>query len=375
MKKTAPKAAQKNVQPDLFNSSFSFPKKAKIKRLKLSRLKHLKLPKRRPSKSEIITFIGGFIFGFLFVLLFLTDAEKAPQIIYKTIERPPLEKFIPEEPHPEETTLICSPAPAGPVKPPAPTIKPAPQKHIPLWQKNALPIAEKIPADAKVIALIIDDMGIDKKRTKKISELPAPLTMSFIAYADHLPEQMTKAKEDKKELMLHIPMQPANDKIDSGPNTFKTNMDAALIAQVLQITMPQELLNIGVVGINNHMGSLFTANEKSMKAFFRAFKPYDLFFIDSVTSKDSVGLKLADKEHIAAAARNIFIDNMDDENYILGQLKKLEDAAQDNGFAIGIGHPHDGTINTLKKWLPTLKAKQLYLVPASYVVTRRLSET
>ena len=365
MKKTAPKAAQKNVQPDLFNSSFSFPKKAKIKRLKLSRLKHLKLPKRRPSKSEIITFIGGFIFGFLFVLLFLTDAEKAPQIIYKTIEKPPLEKFIPEEPHPEETTTV---------KPAAPAIKPAPQKHIPLWQKNALPPVEKIPADAKIIALIIDDMGIDKKRTKKISELPAPLTMSFIAYADHLPEQMTKAKENKKELMLHIPMQPANDKIDSGPNTFKTNMDASLIAQVLQISMPQELLDIGVVGINNHMGSLFTADEKSMKAFFHAFKPYDLFFIDSVTSKDSVGLKLADKEHIAAASRNIFIDNKDDENYILGQLKKLEEAAQENGFAIGIGHPHDGTINALKKWLPTLKAKGLYLVPASYVVTRRLSE-
>ena len=365
MKKAAPKAAQKNVQPDLFNSSFSLPKKTKIKRLKLSRLKRLRLPKRRPSKSEIITFIGGFIFGFLFVFLFLTDAEKAPQIIYKTIEKPPLEKFIPEEPHPEENTTI---------KPPAPAIKPAPQKHIPLWQKNALPPAEKIPADAKVIALIIDDMGIDKKRTKKISELPAPLTMSFIAYADHLPEQMTKAKEDKKELMLHIPMQPANDKIDSGPNTFKTNMDAALIAQVLQISMPQELLDIGVVGINNHMGSLFTADEKSMKAFFRAFKPYDLFFIDSVTSKDSVGLKLADKEHIAAASRNIFIDNKDDENYILGQLKKLEDAAKENGFAIGIGHPHDGTINAIKKWLPSLKAKQLYLVPASYVVTRRLSE-
>jgi len=365
MKKAAPKTAQKNVQPDLFNSSFSLPKKTKIKSLKLSRFKRLRLPKRRPSKSEIITFIGGFIFGFLFVFLFLTDAEKAPQIIYKTIEKPPLEKFIPEEPHPEETTTV---------KPPAPTIKPAQQKHIPLWQKNALPPAEKIPADAKVIALIIDDMGIDKKRTKKISELPAPLTMSFIAYADHLPEQMTKAKEDKKELMLHIPMQPANDKIDSGPNTFRTDMDAALIAQVLQISMPQELLDIGVVGINNHMGSLFTADEKSMKAFFRAFKPYDLFFIDSVTSKDSVGLKLADKEHIAAASRNIFIDNKDDENYILGQLKKLEEAAEENGFAIGIGHPHDGTINALKKWLPSLKAKQLYLVPASYVVTRRLSE-
>jgi len=365
MKKAAPKTAQKNVQPDLFNSSFSLPKKTKIKSLKLSRFKRLRLPKRRPSKSEIITFIGGFIFGFLFVFLFLTDAEKAPQIIYRTIEKPPLEKFIPEEPHPEETTTV---------KPPAPTIKPAQQKHIPLWQKNALPPAEKIPADAKVIALIIDDMGIDKKRTKKISELPAPLTMSFIAYADHLPEQMTKAKEDKKELMLHIPMQPANDKIDSGPNTFRTDMDAALIAQVLQISMPQELLDIGVVGINNHMGSLFTADEKSMKAFFRAFKPYDLFFIDSVTSKDSVGLKLADKEHIAAASRNIFIDNKDDENYILGQLKKLEEAAEENGFAIGIGHPHDGTINALKKWLPSLKAKQLYLVPASYVVTRRLSE-
>ena len=41
-------------------------------------------------------------------------------------------------------------------------------------------------------------------------------------------------------------------------------------------------------------------------------------------------------------------------------------------MAIGIGHPHDGTIAALAEWLPTLEAKGFAVVPVSTIVERRM---
>jgi hypothetical protein len=38
---------------------------------------------------------------------------------------------------------------------------------------------------------------------------------------------------------------------------------------------------------------------------------------------------------------------------------------------VAIGHPHDVTIEALKRWLPSLDARGIALVPVSTVVARR----
>ncbi len=47
--------------------------------------------------------------------------------------------------------------------------------------------------------------------------------------------------------------------------------------------------------------------------------------------------------------------------------KKLIKQANDHGSAIGIGHPHQATLDALKRELPKLKGK-VRLVPASRLV-------
>jgi polysaccharide deacetylase 2 family uncharacterized protein YibQ len=47
--------------------------------------------------------------------------------------------------------------------------------------------------------------------------------------------------------------------------------------------------------------------------------------------------------------------------------------ARCTGAAVAIGHPHDGTIAALARWLPTLEERGFALVPISRIVAHNLA--
>ena len=77
----------------------------------------------------------------------------------------------------------------------------------------------------------------------------------------------------------------------------------------------------------------------------------------------------AEMLQVPFAERDIFIDHVDDPNFIRAQLGRLIKRARRQGYAIGIGHPHENTYQVLKEMLPKLR-KEAQLVPASMVVQR-----
>ena len=40
-----------------------------------------------------------------------------------------------------------------------------------------------------MVAIVLDDLGLDRKRTERAIGLPGPLTLSFMTYAEELPRQ------------------------------------------------------------------------------------------------------------------------------------------------------------------------------------------
>ncbi|HEU0118157.1 MAG TPA: divergent polysaccharide deacetylase family protein, partial [Alphaproteobacteria bacterium] len=70
-------------------------------------------------------------------------------------------------------------------------------------------IAPPHPVTGKMqIAIIIDDVGLDMKGSKRAVQLPAPVTLSYMPYATRLKEQTRDARDHGHELMLHMPMEP-----------------------------------------------------------------------------------------------------------------------------------------------------------------------
>ena len=215
-----------------------------------------------------------------------------------------------------------------------------------------------------VVAVVIDDMGISKKRTADIISLQAPLTASFLTYGKELDNQVKNAGEAGLEIMVHTPMEP-HSKADLAPDTLTTRMDTEEIKSGLKI-MLDKFHN--VKGINNHMGSKLTEDFERMNAVMEVLSERDLFFLDSKTTAFSVAKKAAKQNLVSYATRHVFLDNENKADYILKQLAIAERIARRNGYAVAIGHPKTGTYQALKQWLPTLEEKKIKLVPMSEIV-------
>ncbi|MBQ8436445.1 MAG: divergent polysaccharide deacetylase family protein, partial [Alphaproteobacteria bacterium] len=123
-----------------------------------------------------------------------------------------------------------------------------------------------------------------------------------------------------------------------------------------------------ISGINNHMGSLFTEHAEKLAPVMDILRRRGLFFLDSKTSAKSVAKQVAADYAVAYAHRHVFLDNTNEKDYVLKQLALTERIARRNGYAVAIGHPKHATFLALKEWLPTLKQKNIKMLPLSQVV-------
>lgn len=242
---------------------------------------------------------------------------------------------------------------------------------VPAWRRYA--VRAEVTDGHPLIAVLIDDAGLNRRNTARLVDLPGPLTFAFMTYADALEKQSAAARAHGHELMLHVPMEPLDHALNAGPNALETELDSAELRR--RINWGLDRLE-GYVGINNHMGSRFTAWEPGMALVMQELKRRGLLYVDSRTIADSVADRIAERYSVPHADRDVFLDNDEEGAAVTERLVDLEAVARKHGMAIGIGHPHDGTIAALAEWLPTLAQKGFILVPVSTVVERRMeSET
>ncbi|WP_193170436.1 divergent polysaccharide deacetylase family protein [Nisaea nitritireducens] len=262
------------------------------------------------------------------------------------------------EPVPEE---VAKPAPA--VIPPIVDLMPA---KTPAWIRNA--VAYRAEGGKPMIALVIDDVGIDRKRSDAVVALPAPLTLSFLTYGHDLDRQTAAARARGHELMVHVPMQPKSADADPGPKVLRVRDTPVQLAEKLEWGLGR--FN-GYVGVNNHMGSRFTTDQTGMQAVMAALGSRGLFFLDSVTAPDSAGVSTARAAGVPVLTRDVFLDNEDTPEEVRYRLEQVEKIALRTGTAIAIGHPHDATITVLRDWIPDAVSRGFAIVPVSALVRKR----
>ncbi len=294
--------------------------------------------------------------------------DGVPLVTPMAIEPPLREEQIapPADPLPHaepisDPPVVTAPEPMQPASPAILGEAPAAA-----WQINAVPAK----LGKVMVAVIIDDMGLDRKRSSRIVALPPPLTISFMTYASHLDEQAAQARARGHELMMHMPMQPLASSMDAGPDVLSDGLDANELRR--RIDRDLDRFN-GYVGVNNHMGSRFTANRDGMRVVMEELHKRGLLFIDSMTTGKSVGLALAHEADVPTAARNVFLDDVDDQTVIEAQLTQVEAQARRTGMAIAIGHPRDKTIAALEAWLPECAKRGITLVPVTTIIRHQMT--
>lgn len=230
---------------------------------------------------------------------------------------------------------------------------------------NDLSSSEEETNFSPKVAFIIDDLGYETGVAKKIMELEFPVALSilpFLRYSEFIAEE---GKKNNQEIMLHLPMESNNSSTNPGPGAIKFNMSEEEIRQAVRdciLDFPY------IIGANNHMGSKITEDRKIMEIILEEIKEYNLFFIDSITTKDSIAYEVAQEMKIKSAARSVFLDNENDMEYIKGQMLEVQETALKEGVVIAIGHSRINTFYVLKRMVPELIKAGIEIVPVSELV-------
>lgn len=319
--------------------------------------------------------VGGFAFLFVdavvggYWLAQRFERPKPAKATYARIEDiPGLPHYIETEPEQKLGTFEDKPKP-HPQPQPAPQVAAAASTQQPqqqqTWQRNAVPFRDL--RSKPLIAIVIDDVGIDRPHSRRAWELPGPLTLSFLPYARDLREQAKAAHAYGQELMLHLPMEPMG-RADPGPNALKVALTDSELRQ--RVTTALDSFD-GYVGVNNHMGSRFTAYRPGMETVLKQFRARGLLFLDSRTTAQTVGDQVAQELGVPSVTRNVFLDDDERLDSVRHELAETEAVARRQGFAVAIGHPHETTLQALAEWLPGVAGKGFALAPLSAVLRKR----
>lgn len=213
------------------------------------------------------------------------------------------------------------------------------------------------------IVLIIDDLGFDGQPLERVMALDPNINVAILPNGTRASEFAQRLHARGFEVLCHLPMQPRGRETP-GRNAILASMTDDEIATTTR-------RNIEAVpyarGVNNHMGSLATADRRVMTSVIGAM-PDGMYFIDSRTGGASVAASVAREMNVRTATRNVFLDDVATEQAVRKQLAELAAAAEKRGVAIGIGHPYPVTLRVLADELPALKARGFRLVRASSVV-------
>jgi len=238
------------------------------------------------------------------------------------------------------------------------------------------PVVEKpvgrnlISSDSKdvTVALIIDDFGpsTNRETIRGFIDLPYDITISIIPGNDRSVSICEEATKAGKNVFVHLPMEPKEAASMDERDMVYANDDHSKLETVFNRVMkdlPQ------AVGLNNHMGSRAMADTLFLKNLATSLKSRDLVFVDSRTDKEFFSLGIMSKAGVKATSRDIFLDYALDTLIIEDQLERLIRIARKRGWAVGIGHVKQETLEVLQRNLPRHVSEGVNFVFARDLIT------
>jgi len=211
------------------------------------------------------------------------------------------------------------------------------------------------------LAIVIDDLGNDRAQADSLFRLAYPLTISVLPHEANSGEIAEEAHRRGYEVMLHLPMAS-----NAGDKDEAIELHPGMAPNAVEKTFAGMLDTVPfAAGVNNHEGSLGTADQQLMDELMPLLHARNLFFIDSRTTVATVAETSARAAGVATARRNVFLDDEESVPAIRKQFDLAIRDARTKGSALAIGHPHSETLEVLDEMLPEAERQGIRLVFAS----------
>jgi polysaccharide deacetylase 2 family uncharacterized protein YibQ len=222
------------------------------------------------------------------------------------------------------------------------------------------------PALSARIAIIIDDLGNDRIAVEQLARWREPVACAVLPMLSGSVAAAETLSRSGKEILLHLPMEPLGfPGVRPGPGlVFVSQTDAEI-----RSTLAEDLDSVPhATGVNNHMGSLATADRRVMQVVAGELARRGLFFVDSRTTDLTVAAEAAARARVPSASRRVFLDDVQTVEAVERSLDDLVAKARAEGSAIAIGHPHPATLSVLERELPRIGERGVRLVRVSELV-------
>lgn len=221
--------------------------------------------------------------------------------------------------------------------------------------------AESTPPARPQLAIVVDDLGYDRAQADSLFHLNYPLTVSVLPHEAGSGEIAEEAHRRGYQVMLHLPMAS-----NAGDKDEAIELHPGMSAASVEKTFSDMLDTVPyAAGVNNHEGSLGTADQKLMDELMPLLHERHLFFIDSRTTAATVAETAAHAVGVATTRRNVFLDDDQSAPAIRKQFALAIHEAREKGSALAIGHPHPETLEVLGEMLPEARHEGVRLVFAS----------
>ena len=304
-----------------------------------------------------------------------------PGTVSSTLASPPV--VVTQAPIPAIPELKA-PA-AEKTRPPARLVPPAPRPE-PALPAASVSATEKRPVENRLqpaaalppgginerpgpsrgsLGFVIDDAGYNLRDLDPFLKFPGPLTIAVLPGLPYSAEAARRIRAAGKEVFLHQPME-ALGKQNPGPGAIRSGMDADEVRAVINRNL-DELWP--VAGINNHEGSRITMDEDIMGTVLALCRERGILFLDSRTTAETAAPRAARQLGMSIGERDVFVDNVQEKESMIGYINTGLNKAEQNGSAIMIGHVWSPALAPLLAELfPNLKDRGYSFSPVSKII-------
>lgn len=226
--------------------------------------------------------------------------------------------------------------------------------------------ASKAP-EKPSISFIVTDMGTNNKRTTQlIEELPDSITFAFSPYAWNVKALMLEAQRKQHETWLTLPLQTKNYPIqDPGPLAILSGANIRQNQQRLNTLMGKAVGYAGFIAGTDH---IFRTEDARTNPSFKEIFDRGLAIIDSNNQGVNFVNQLAEKEGRPYGQNNFWLDENLNSLALNQKLRQALEFSRNTKSVTVMLRPYPISIETLKKFLNSVAAKEFNIVPASALV-------
>lgn len=207
------------------------------------------------------------------------------------------------------------------------------------------------------VALLVVGLGLRAEATEAALALPGAVSLAFSPYARNLPRWMARARRAGHEVLLGLPMEPADyPDDDPGPHTLLAGADAATNLDRLAWLLARGAGYAAVAG----PGGRFAAHAQAAGPVFAELSRRGLALVELGDDRLAAAAAAVELPYVSAPPPTEADAAVMELDFILAGL---ETRALTTGSAIGVMEPHPVILERLRRWLGTLAGKGIALTP------------